>query len=316
MQAMAQVPGARTWTVMDTIPAAADYLSKRGVADSRLDAEHLLAHLLGMKRLDLYLCHDRPLGSAELAGYRQLVRRRGKREPLQYVMGSAPFRDLHLAVDRRVAIPRPETEYFLDMAADLVGPDSRVGSALDVGTGSGAIALALATEKRAARVVATDISAAALTVARHNARVIGASGVDFRVGPELGPVEGETFDLILCNAPYLGESEWRDAQPEVREWEPKIAMVAGGDGLAVIRALVARVAGSLRPGGWFGLEIGPAQGAAVEALVRGIDGLRRVGVHHDLTGRCRYVFGQMGGEDHEHPLNSSMTAPIPESLVN
>ncbi len=290
---------------MDVARAAGDYLKGRGVPDGRLDAEHLLAGVLGMKRLELYLHHDRPLGETELAAYRSRIRRRGAREPLQYVLGSAPFRDLRLRVDGRVAIPRPETEFLLDVVARATGRTGAVERALDVGTGSGAIALALATEGGARRVVATDVSPAALSVARDNARRTGAANVDFRLGSLLAPVEGETFDLVLCNPPYLGEAEWASAEPEVREWEPRLAMVSGADGLDAIRALAVAAPAALRSGGWLGLEIGAAQGPAVERLLRDAGGWRDVAVHNDLTGRCRYVVARKAGRDRERASSPS-----------
>jgi len=231
-------PKQRTWTVLEAVRASGGYLDGKGVEQGRLDAEHLLAHVLGMGRLQLYLHFDRPLTRDELARFKPLLRRRGAREPLQYVLGSAPFRTLHLHVDRRVAIPRPETEYLIDVLQRLAG-DRVFDSALDVGTGSGAIALALAGERLARSVTASDISPAAVAAAGRNAAEAGLAGIDFRDGPLLEPVGDRSFDLVLSNPPYLSEAEWRMAEPEVREWEPRGAMVAGPDGLEVVRGLVA-----------------------------------------------------------------------------
>lgn len=293
MAASVSAPKQRNWTVMEVVRASGDYLGRKGVENGRLDAEHLLAHVMGTERLQLYLHFDRPLTRDELERLKPLLRRRGAREPLQYILGSAPFRALHLRVDRRVAIPRPETEYLIDVLLRLAGGDRVFESALDVGTGSGAIALALAAERLAGSVTATDISAGALSVARRNAAEVGIAGVDFRAGPLLEPVRDRTFDLVLSNPPYLAEAEWRSAEPEVREWEPRIAMAAGEDGLEVIRGLVAGLERVLDPGGWVGLEVGSAQAVAVARMLETVPGLGSVGVHDDLTGRRRYVLARM-----------------------
>ena len=285
----------RSWRVLDVIRISGRYLEDRGVENGRLNAEYLLAHVLGMDRLHLYLHFDRPLTGGELTRYKPLLRRRGAREPLQYVLGSAPFRNLELEVGPGVAIPRPETEYLLDVVRSVAGPDRVFEAALDVGTGSGCIAIALADEGIARRVVATDISADALRVARRNARRCGRAEIDFRAGALLEPVAGMTFDLVLANPPYLSGEEWQSAEPEVREWEPATAMVAPDAGLGVIRGLVAGLEQILRPGGWAGLEVGSSQTEAVAGLLRGCAGLGEVAMRQDLVRRPRYVFARAKG---------------------
>ena len=292
MAAGVTAPERRVWTVMDVIRASGEYLDGKGLEHGRLDAEHLLAHVLAVGRLHLYLHFDRPLAVAERSRLKPLLRRRAAREPLQYILGSAPFRDLVLDVDRRVAIPRPETEYLIDVLQRAAGRDRVFESALDVGTGSGAIALALATEGLARSVTATDISAAALAAARSNAAAAGVTTIDFREGSLLEPVSGRTFDLVLSNPPYLTENEWGSAQPEVREWEPRLAMVGGEDGLDVIRGLVRGLDEILRPGGWVGLELGSYQAERVVHMLESVPTLDSAGVHGDLTGRQRYVLAR------------------------
>ena len=279
----------------------AAYLAGMGVDDARLEAEHLLAHLLGVPRLHLCLDPDRPLGPGEAERYQELLRRRGTREPLQYILGSAPFRSLDLRVDPRVAIPRPETEYLLDVLMELARRDGcpegeavPFESALEIGTGSGAVAISLATEGLAGSVTATDVSPQALAVALGNARRAGAREIEFLAGDSLAPVGQREFDLVISNPPYLTRAEWLTAQPEVREWEPRVAMHGGGDGLDVVRSLAAGVEGVLRPGGWFALEVGSGQVEAVVALLRSIPALGAPVSRSDLTGRGRYVFARWG----------------------
>lgn len=290
------------WTVMDVIRASGEYLDGRGLEHGRLDAEHLLAHVLGMGRLHLYLHYDRPLTVEERGRLKPLLRRRAAREPLQYILGSAPFRNLVLEVDRRVAIPRPETEYLIDVLQRAAGRDRIFESALDVGTGSGAIALALAAEEMARSVTATDISSAALHAARNNAAAAGITAIDFREGRLLEPVAGLTFDLVLSNPPYLTEDEWRSAQPEVREWEPRSAMVGGEDGLEVIRSLVGGLDEILRPGGWVGLETGNSHAKTVVHMLEAVPTLDSAEVHDDLTGRQRYVLARKPGGRRAQPI--------------
>lgn len=278
--------------MMDVILRSGEYLTKKGVENGRLNAEHLLAHVLRVERLQLYLDFDRPLGADELDRLRPLLRMRAARQPLQYLLGTAQFRDLVLAVDRRVAIPRPETEYLIDVLGQVAGRDRVFDAALDVGTGSGAIALTLAAEGLARAVVATDVSAGALDVARRNAAAAGLAEIGFRSGDLLEPVEGETFDLVLSNPPYLTEDEWLRTEPEVRDWEPRVAMVAREAGLAVIRRLISGLDRVLRPGGWVGLEVGSTQAGRVADLMEDQPGLRGVQVHDDLAGRRRYVFAR------------------------
>lgn len=282
----------REWRMMDVILRSGEYLTEKGVEKGRLNAEHLLAHVLRVERLQLYLDFDRPLGGDELDRFRPLLRKRAARQPLQYLLGTAQFRDLELAVDRRVAIPRPETEYLIDVLGQVGGRNRVFDAALDVGTGSGAIALTLAAEGLARAVVATDVSAAALDVARRNAAAAGLEEVGFRFGDLLEPVEGETFDLVLSNPPYLTEAEWLRTEPEVRDWEPRVAMVARESGLAVIRRLISGLDAVLSPGGWVGLEVGSTQAGRVADLMEGQPGLRGVQVHDDLAGRRRYVFAR------------------------
>ncbi|MBD0320204.1 MAG: peptide chain release factor N(5)-glutamine methyltransferase, partial [Gemmatimonadetes bacterium] len=219
--------------------------------------------------------------------------RRAKREPLQYIEGEAHFRDLRLRVDPRVLIPRPETEQLVQRVLDWAA--ARPGlAAADVGTGSGAIALALATEGTFRRVVATDVEPGALEAARANhAAAAPESPVEFRLGDGLAPLAGERFDVLVSNPPYIGMVERPSLDAEVRDWEPATALFAGEDGLEVIRRLVAGAAEVLRPGGLLALEIGEGQGAAVSELVRAAGGFGAPRVEKDLAGRDRIVLAEL-----------------------
>lgn len=273
--------------------AAADWLEGRGVGDARLDAELLLADALGLKRLDLYLQHDRPLVADEVDRFREMVRRRGRREPLQYIIGRVQFREIELRVDARALIPRPETEVLVGAVLDAsrAREDGVFRRALDIGTGTGAIALSLLAEGAAAAVVATDTSSAALEVAGENAAALGlVDRLDLREGTLYSPLrQSERFDAIVSNPPYVAVAERAQLAPEVVDWEPASALFAGTRGLDVIEALVDGAPARLTAGGLLALEVGRDQAEEVAALMRATDGLGGVRVLEDLAGRPRIV---------------------------
>jgi release factor glutamine methyltransferase len=274
-------------TVRDVVVPAAEWLGGRGVPSPRLDADRMLAHVLGLQRLDLYLDLERPLIPSEVDAFRELVRRRGRREPLAYVLGSWSFRGLEIAVDPRVLVPRPETEWLVERAlARIAGMEApRV---LDVGTGSGAIAISIAVERPGSTVVATDVSEDALAVARQNAAVHGAA-IDFRQGSLLAPVVGAQFDLVIANLPYVGEGETVD--PEVSGFEPALAVFAPDAGRSLVARLIREVPVVLAHGGVVALELGPGHAAwAVERL--GEAGLVDAEAEADLAGVVRLVFAR------------------------
>jgi release factor glutamine methyltransferase len=283
------------WTVLRLMRWSGEYLEGKGVERGRLDAEHLLAHTLGVGRLQLYLQYDRLLERSELDRFRPLLRRRAEREPLQYILGRAAFRELDLSVDRRVLIPRPETEVLVDEVLAWAASEGRGGlSAVDVGTGCGAIALSLAVEGPFSRVVATDASEDALEVARANARALGLEGrLDLRAGALFAPLGmGEEFDVVVSNPPYVAEAEVPTLEPEVGVWEPRQALLGGPDGLTVLRALVGGAAGHLGPGGLLALEVGAGHAALVVAEVEAEGGYDDVRVRRDLAGRERIVLAR------------------------
>lgn len=287
----------RVWTPIELVRWTDTYLAARGFEDARLIAERLLANVLGLRRLDLYLQFERPLTVEELAEYKVRLRRRMRHEPLQYIEGTAAFRTLELTVDRRVLIPRPETELLVGevLAWAARRDDTDVLDALDVGTGSGAIAISLRVEGRFGRVVATDVSADALAVAAGNAAIAGVlESVEFRAGPLYGPVPGERFDVIVSNPPYVAEEERGSLPPEVAEWEPGTALFAGSDGLDVIRPLIGRAPDHLRDGGLLAIEIGAGQTAAVAGLVGATGRFGEPRIGKDYAGRDRIVLARLG----------------------
>ena len=268
---------------------AAQLLAERGIENARLEAELLLAHVLGIKRLDLYLQFDRPLSAAQLEHFRQVVRRRLKREPLQYITGRTQFRSLNLTTDPRALIPRPETEVLVSVVLEYVRAQARPLRLIDIGTGSGAIALSIAKEAPNVAVHATDLSPAAAELARENA---AENGIELPIwtGPLFDPVpEGEQFDIVVSNPPYIAESERPQLQPEVRDWEPASALFAGQEGLDVVRALIAASPARLTAGGLLALEIGSTQAGAVESIMRTSSSFEDIRVIRDLSGRERIV---------------------------
>ncbi len=285
----------KVWTVLEMLRWTTDYLARKGFGDSRLEAELLLSGALELKRLDLYLQFDRPLRPDEIGEFKARLLRRARGEPLQYIAGHAHFRGLRLAVDRRVLIPRPETEVLVGEV--LRWSEGRAGlAAADVGTGSGAIALSLAAEGPFDRVVASDVSADALEVARANHRVAApGTPVEFRLGGGYVPLAGERFDVVISNPPYVGERERDGLDRQVRDWEPAAALFSGLEGLDLIRELVRDAPSHLRSGGLLALEIGETQAVAVSQLVRASGEFAEPIVRADLAGRDRIVLAELRG---------------------
>jgi release factor glutamine methyltransferase len=275
-------------TIRELLPQAATYLEGRGIRSPRLDAEHLLAHTLGLQRLDLYLEHDRPLVPGEVDAFRELIRRRGRREPLAYLLGSWGFRTLDLRTDRRALVPRPETELLVEHGLDLIR-ETEAPRCLDVGTGTGAIALALAKERPDARVFATDVSGDALALAAENAERNGLTGrVELRRGDLLSAFEGERFDLIAANLPYVAEGDQVDDE---LAHEPDVAVYAETDGRELLARLADAAPGALEPGGAAIFEVGQGQASwlADRLAANGLAGAR---VEEDLAGIERIVLGR------------------------
>ena len=276
-------------TVRDAVRAATEELAGAGCPSPRVDAEHLLARALGLSHLELYVDFDRPLRDPELAAYRALLERRARREPLAHILGEWGFRRLTLKVDRRALIPRPETEVVVERCLALLAEVAEP-QVLDVGTGSGAIALAIADEHPAAWVTAIDSSPDALALAREN---LGRTGLGERVrllAQDLtAGLPGGPYDLVVSNPPYVEPEEIETLEPEVRDYEPRAALVAAGQTEAVAHG--ARTV--LKPGGWLVLEVADGRAGVVADLLTEL-GFRAVRRSADLAGRERVVEGQWG----------------------
>lgn len=277
-------------TVLEIIRKTAEFLGSRGIESPRLNAELLLGHALGLKRMQLYLQFERPLSEPELERIRPLVRRRGQHEPLQYILGETEFAGLRLKVDRRALIPRPETEQLVEaIVAACPVPPERI---LDLGTGSGAIALALAQVFPACRVLATDASTDALALAQENAAALGlAERISWREARWFEGLPAERFDVIVSNPPYLSAAETAATAREVRDFEPASALTAGDEGLADLRVIVAAAPGFLAEGGLLALETGIEHHEALRAGATAA-GFGWVDCRGDLTGRPRFVLAR------------------------
>ena len=278
----------RSWRLLDILENTSRFFASKGLENARLQAELLLAAVLGVKRLDLYLQFERPLHSSEVDRYREYVRQRLQRVPVQYITGVAAFRQLELTVTPAVLIPRPETEVLVDVALELLPESGRV---LDLCCGSGAVALSLAQEAAAAEVVAADVSAAALEVAKANGQRCGlAERVEWHCGDLFAPFCGtEPFDLIAANPPYVRRDDLAQLAPEVRDYEPHLALDGGEDGLAYYRRIAQEAADFIRPGGYLLLEVGDGQSAAVEDLLAQSERLTEVQIRPDLNKIPRVV---------------------------
>ncbi len=276
-------------TLLEILRKSEAFLAAKGIPEPRLDAEHLLASALSCRRMDLYLQFDRPMTDELLAVARPLIARRGRREPLSHILGQHPFHGLDLHVGPAALIPRPETEQLVEVSmARVRHPPTTI---LDLGTGSGAIALALKAACPAAAVTGVDRSEDALALARSNGERLNLE-VEWKQSDWFEAID-DSYDLIISNPPYLGEDEWRTAEAEVREHEPRCALVAEQQGLADLLHIVAQAPPFLNDGGLLALETGPAQHAVLIEQARK-EGYAEAWGEKDLQGRDRFVFCSTG----------------------
>ena len=277
-------------TVLGVLQSTTAYFKKRGIENPRLNAEHLLAHALGRTRMELYLEFERTLGEAELAPLREIVQRRGEGEPLQHLLGTVEFCGDTFLCDNRALVPRPETEQFVELVESRI--ENRESRIVDVGTGSGVIALSLAKKFPEAQIFAVDVSDDALALTRENAIRLGLSGrVQLRKSNLLENLD-ERFDLIVANLPYIATQDRHTLSREVLH-DPEVALFAGARGDELVRELIEQAPTRLRPGGLLALEIGLGQSAALlSALAE--KKYRDIYSKNDYAGVIRFLFARYG----------------------
>jgi release factor glutamine methyltransferase len=307
------------WTLGKLIEWTRGFFEKKGLPQPRLEAEILLAHVLGIERIDLYLKYDQPVGEAERAAYRDLVRRRAGGEPTRYLTGGCEFMSLAMKVTPACLIPRPETELLVEevlrlagvrrqtpaaMAAPAAGAAAADGpaaptapwSAIDLCTGCGCVAVSLAAYLPHSRITATDLSPEALAVARTNAEAHGVAGrmtlLEGDLYEPLDAADAQPADVLAANPPYVAQAEWESLAPEIRLHEPRAALVAGPAGTEIIERILKGAPAYLKPGGALLVEIGDKQGAAVAQKAAAVRGLADVRIVKDYAGLDRILLAR------------------------
>ncbi|MBM4274510.1 MAG: peptide chain release factor N(5)-glutamine methyltransferase [Deltaproteobacteria bacterium] len=266
-------PAPKAWTIVELLRWAADYFREKGVSEPRTSAEVLLAHALGLSRLDLYLRHDQPLTPEELARFKNLVLRRRQGEPVAYIIGHKEFWSLDFIVTPAVLIPRPETEILVQAVLDVLKTEDRRPKTgdrgLDVGTGSGAVVITLARELPGMRWLAVDVSRPALNVARENARRHGAAArISLVQASLLSSIKPEPrFSMVVANLPYIPRPVWEGLPKDIKEFEPREALLGGEDGTDLLKALIGQAHQVLLPGGWLALEVADGMAPKVAQLI-------------------------------------------------
>lgn len=281
-------------SLLELLKKSTEFLAKKGIDNARLQSELIFAGTLRCRRLDLYLQFERPLTQEQVDTLRERILRRSRREPVQYIVGDTDFRNLTLKCDPRALIPRPETEELVGFVLEklaAIRPAGTPARVLDLGTGTGAIALAVATERPHTQVVAVDKSEDALALARENAALVGAPAeTEFVRSDWFENVTG-TFDVIISNPPYLTQAEWECAQTEVRDHEPLSALVADNAGLADLEKILRGARKHLAPDGFVAFETGIAQHAALREIALAC-GFAETESLNDLSDRPRFFFAR------------------------
>jgi release factor glutamine methyltransferase len=279
-------------TVLEVLSSTTGYFKKRNIDNPRLNAEHLLAHVLGWKRMELYLAFDRPVRESELAPLREFVKRRGLGEPLQHLLGTVEFCGRTFRCDERALVPRPETEQLVELLISHFKSEMESGRLVDIGTGSGVIALSLAAEFPKAEIVGADISEDALMLARENAERLGlADSVRLLRSNLLENVQPE-FDLIVANLPYVSIEDRQNLSREVLH-DPEVALFAGARGDELVGQLIAQAPSWLRAGGILALEIGVGQSDMFVPALSGKN-FRDISTEKDYSGVIRFLFARYG----------------------
>jgi release factor glutamine methyltransferase len=281
-----------TWTIQKLLNWITEYLTTKGIEAPRFSAELLLSHVLGLKRIELYTHFNRGVTAEQLDQLRDLVERAGQYEPVAYLTGKTEFYSLELEITRDCMIPRPETELLVQRAIEFLRTRDDTQFVLDLCTGSGCIAVAIARNFAGAHIIATDVCDKALAVAAHNVekhqlteqiRLLAGDLFD----PVIRQLDVDTFDLIVCNPPYVSNAEYEDLADNVKEYEPRLALHAGTDGLDVYRRIAERIDQFLKPGAALMLEIGYAQGPAVRELLEGTGVLTGIAIDKDFHNNDR-----------------------------
>ncbi len=290
---------AKTWTIKDLIPVTADYLKKKNIESPRLCAEILLSHQLDISRLKLYLEYDQPVGENDLGKYRAMIKRLAEGEPIQYITGVQEFWSMDFTVNRNVLIPRPETEILVEQVIRVYKENNYAErpavNILDMCTGSGAIAVAIASELKNAEIFAVDISKEAIETANKNIiRHEMTERITLLEGNLFEPFinNHKYFDIIVSNPPYVTEEEFKLLPGKIRNFEPQIALESGADGLSHIRTILEKASQFLNPGGWLLLEMDPGQIDRVRSIINSDDSYLNMAVVKDYSGRNRVVTAQ------------------------
>jgi release factor glutamine methyltransferase len=286
------------WTIQKLLTWVTEYLTQKGVDAPRLSAELLLSHVLGLKRIELYTQYNRVVPQEQLVQLRGLVRRAGEHEPVAYLVGRTEFYSLEVEVTPDCLIPRPETELLVQQSIELLRKRTGPHDVCDLCTGCGIVAVAIARNVPDAKVLATDLSEAALAVAARNVEKHQVQDrIELRHGDLFDPLVPrlDQFDLIACNPPYVSAAEYETLDRNVRDYEPRLALYAGRDGLDVYRRIVPKVDQFLKPDGVLLLEIGYQQGPAVRELLEGTGAFAPIRIDKDLQGHDRVVTAQRKG---------------------